>query len=144
MVLQQDQKQMPASPSRSGQWHSITPRSPKRDLEDAQSSLLSDEAAEQLARDDKLRKSVLLCFCLSSMFSQYMLITFMSPFLPRVIDEHGVGSSWVGVILAADALATCICSPIIGFLMMWRQQLTDSCSTCSVMSEERLWRSPRQ
>ena len=89
----------------------------------AQSLLLVDErmpfesAVEAAVRTAKARRALLLGFCLAILFSQYLLITFLSPFLPHVAKQHGVGSASVGVILAMDSFATAFVSPIVGFKM---------------------------
>jgi MFS family permease len=73
--------------------------------------------AHALLPDDPMarHRSIFLGVCLACIFSQYMLVAFLSPFFPDVAADLGLSSTMVGVIMAMDSLASCIFSPIVGF-----------------------------
>ena len=47
-------------------------------------------------------RGLLLSFYLALLFSQYILITFLSPFLPDMAARRGLSTTMVGIIMAED------------------------------------------
>ena len=59
-----------------------------------------------------------MCFGLAVTFSQYVLVTFLVPFLPDFAADRGIGKTTVGLIMGADPLMTMFMSPLVGFKLV--------------------------
>uniref|UniRef100_A0A7S2G5Q6 Major facilitator superfamily (MFS) profile domain-containing protein n=1 Tax=Haptolina brevifila TaxID=156173 RepID=A0A7S2G5Q6_9EUKA len=94
---------MDYSPLVRGSSSLVQPLAPSETLEQAASKRLGNS------------RGLLLSFYLALLFSQYILVTFLSPFLPDLATRRGISQTVVGLIMAMDSLASTIFAPIVGF-----------------------------
>ena len=81
----------------------------------AEPLLSASSSAETYGEGRDGHAGLFLAFCLFCLFTQYLLVTFLSPFLPAVASKGGLDSTVIGVIMAMDSLATAVFAPIVGF-----------------------------
>jgi MFS family permease len=79
------------------------------------SAPLLDEADSSARRQERASLGIFFTFCMSCMFSQYVLVSFLSPFFPAVAAKNGLSQTVVGIVLGMDSLASCLFSPVVGF-----------------------------
>ena len=54
-------------------------------------------------------------------FTMDVIESIAAPFLPLLLDEHGINEIWCGVIFTSLSLAKTAASPVVGY---WMQLIT--------------------